>query len=392
MEEFVIDNIVINSKKQIAWAKQFEQKRHLFGEIKAVDEEYYLGIKGIRGVGKTVLMLQLASETDKSVYFSADSTQLKPIPIYEIVRELLKRGFKNMFIDEIHRKAGWDSDIKTVFDEHGARVIFSGSSSIDITKTGADLSRRAIIKELRPISFREYLNIRKNRSIKAFSVEEIIKHKAVLANKYAEESLFLNEYLTYGGVLYPKNGFFEAMENSLRKVILQDLSALREINVKYETDVYKLLYIIAKSPPFETNYSSISSALEVSKSMAIRMVDDLARAGIIIPIFPCKKEGINVKKEPKIYLTIPLRQLISKLGTEINKGAYREEFFVNHIRNVCYLKTERGEKTPDFRLNNFTVEVGSESKTNIQKPDYIATDSLATSGNKIPLFLFGFTY
>ena len=88
MEEFVIDNIVINSKKQIAWAKQFEQKRHLFGEIKAVDEEYYLGIKGIRGVGKTVLMLQLASETDKSVYFSADSTQLKPIPIYEIVREL----------------------------------------------------------------------------------------------------------------------------------------------------------------------------------------------------------------------------------------------------------------------------------------------------------------
>ena len=299
MEEFVIDNIVINSKKQIAWAKQFEQKRHLFGEIKAVDEEYYLGIKGIRGVGKTVLMLQLASETDESVYFSADSTQLKPIPIYEIVRELLKRGFKNMFIDEIHRKAGWDSDIKTVFDEHGARVIFSGSSSIDITKTGADLSRRAIIKELRPISFREYLNIRKNRSIKAFSVEEIIKHKAVLANKYAEESLFLNEYLTYGGVLYPKNGFFEAMENSLRKVILQDLSALREINVKYETDVYKLLYIIAKSPPFETNYSSISSALEVSKSMAIRMVDDLARAGIIIPIFPCKKEGIIFCKPHK---------------------------------------------------------------------------------------------
>ncbi len=392
MEESLIDNIVINSKKQMAWAKQFGQKRHLFEAVKAVDKEYYLGIKGIRGVGKTVLMLQIANETDESVYFSADSTQLKPIPLYELVRELLKRGFKNIFIDEIHRKAGWDSDIKTIFDEHEARVIFSGSSSIDITKTGADLSRRVVIKELRPVSFREYLNIRKNHSIKALSVEEIIKHKTTLANKYAEESMFLNEYLTYGGVLYPKNGFFEAMENSLRKVILQDLSALREINIKYETDVYKLLYIIAKSPPFETNYSSISSALEVSKSMAIRMVDDLAKTGIIIPIFPCKKEGINVKKEPKIYLTIPLRQLISKLGTEINKGAYREEFFVNHMRDVCYLKSERGEKTPDFRLNNFTVEIGGESKTNIQKPDYIATDSLATSGNKIPLFLFGFTY
>ena len=71
--------------------------------------------------------------------------------------------------------------------------------------------------------------------------------------------------------------------------------------------------------------------------MAIRLVKDLESAGLIICIMPCQKKGINIKKEPKIYLTIPLRKFFAKQGVEINKGAIREEFFVNHVKNICYL-------------------------------------------------------
>ncbi|MBS3151353.1 ATP-binding protein, partial [Candidatus Woesearchaeota archaeon] len=126
--------------------------------------------------------------------------------------------------------------------------------------------------------------------------------------------------------------------------------------------------------------------------MAVRIVHDLEKTGMIIIILPCKKKGIDVKKEPKIYLTFPLREFFSKKGVEINKGALREEFFVNHLRNVCYLKGNRGEKTPDFRFKNKIIEVGGESKTRYQNPDYIAVDGLSITGNKIPLFLFGFVY
>lgn len=391
MEDKIIDNILINSRKQIARAGKFSKTRYLFKDLEKIHEEYFIGIKGMRGVGKTVLMLQLARKTKNSVYFSADSTMIKPFSIYEVVKELIKRGMNHIFIDEIHRKPGWDRDIKTLYDEHEARVIFSGSSALDITKTSADLSRRAVLKELKPASFREYLNIRKNYNIPPFSFEEIIKNKEIV-NTYTEAYEFFGEYLQYGGVLYPKDGFFDALENSIRKVILQDLSSLRSINIKYEEDAYKLLYFIAISPPFETNYSSIARELEISKTMAIRIVNDLEKTGILLQVFPCKRKGVDVKKEPKIYLTLPLRHFFAKQGAEVNKGALREEFFVNHIKEVCYLKNERGEKTPDFRYKNVSIEVGGESKTKHQKPDYTAVDGLSIVENKVPLFLFGFIY
>jgi len=392
MEDAIAGKIVLNSKKQLGWVRKFEKKRHLFEDVKTIDKEYFVGIKGVRGVGKTVLMLQIAREIEGSVYFSADSTLMKQLSIYDVVRALSRMGFRNVFIDEIHRKPGWDTDVKSIYDEHEARIIFSGSSALDITGTAADLSRRVVLKELRPVSLREYMNIRKGYSIPVMSFSDIMKNKVSLAKKYAEVHEYFREYMKYGGVLYPRNGFHEAMENSIRKVILQDMSALRDINIKYETDVYKLLYLIARSMPFQVNYSSIAKSLEISKTMAIRIVKDMESTGLVTVVFPCKKHGIDVKKEPKIYLMTSLREFFSKDVTEAKMGALREEFFANHMKDVCYLKGKRGEKMPDFRFEDCTIEIGGESKTKHQHPDCIAVDGLSTADGKIPLFLFGFVY
>src|SRR4030042_3537958 len=149
MDERIIDRVILNSRKQLQWVRQFKKTRYLFHELKGIDKEYYVGIKGIRGVGKTVLVLQIARETKDTIYFSADSTLMKPFSIYDITRELIQRGYKTIFIDEIHRKIGWDSDVKTLYDEHEVRILFSGSSALTITKTSADLSRRVVLKELK---------------------------------------------------------------------------------------------------------------------------------------------------------------------------------------------------------------------------------------------------
>jgi len=392
MEEKIIDRIVIISKKLIKWAKKFKKRRYLYREIQKIDPEYFVGIKGIRGVGKTVLMLQIAGETKNSVYFSADSSILKPFSLYEIVYSLRNRGFENVFIDEIHKRGNWQEEIKTIYDEREVRIFFSGSSAIDIVYSSADLSRRVVLKELKPISLREFLNIRKGFNIPVYDIKTIIKKKKDLTIKYAECIKFFEEYLEFGGVLYPKNGFYEALDNAIRKVIVDDLSALREIDVKYENNVYKFLYFIAKSHPFETNYTKVSKFLETSKTFVIKMVEDLEKAGIIKTVFPCAKKGIDIKREPKIYLTIPIRKYFEKKGIKIEIGSLREEFFVNHFSELCYLKGKKGEKMPDFKLGDTIIEIGGVSKKRYQNPDYIAIDGLNTSENKIPLFLFGFVY
>jgi len=391
MEDRILTSLVATSRRLMAWAKKFPKKRFLYPELKRIDEEYYVGVKGLRGVGKTVLMLQLAMETKKSIYFSADSTLIKPFSLYEVVKALSSLGYRNVFIDEIHRKPDWTEDVKTLYDEHEVRIFFSGSSAVDILHSGADLSRRVVLKELPPASFREWLNIRKGMNIPVHSMEEVISRPFDMTEMYMEFHALWTEYMERGGVLYPGSGFYDALENSIRKVILEDLSALREISVKYETDAYRLLYLVAKSAPFEVNYSSIAKELSVSKNMAIRLVEDLSKAGLLYTLQPCG----SVRKEPKLYLTVPLRMFFAKKGFSIHLGALREEFFVNHVRWIsqpCYLKGKRGEKTADFKVGDWIIEVGGEKKRRYQRPDYIAVDGLLTGNGRIPLFLFGLIY
>ncbi|NJE76010.1 ATP-binding protein [Thermococcus sp. ES12] len=390
MDDRILTSLIATSRRVMAWARKFPRKRFLFDELRAIDEEYYVGIKGIRGVGKTVLLLQLANETESSVYFSADSTPIKPFSLYEVVKSLAEMGYRNIFIDEIHRKAGWAEDLKTLYDEHEVRVFFSGSSAIDLIHSGADLSRRVVLKELPPASFREWLNIRRNFNVPRYPLEEVLSRSFDLTNMYAELHPLWREYMREGGVLYPRSGFYDALDNSIRKVILEDLSALREVSVKYETDAFKLLYLVAKSAPFEANYSRIARALEVSKNMAIRLVGDLSKAGLLIVLHPCR----GGRKEPKLYLTVPLREFFARKGFDTHRGALREEFFVNHLKNFgpCYLKGRRGEKTADFKVGEWVIEVGGESKGRYQRPDYIAVDGLITGKGRVPLFLFGLVY
>ncbi|WP_297467487.1 hypothetical protein [Thermococcus sp.] len=124
--------------------------------------------------------------------------------------------------------------------------------------------------------------------------------------------------------------------------------------------------------------------------MAILLVEDLSKAGLLIAVNPCGSS----RKEPKLYLTVPLREFFAKKGFDTHKGALGEEFFVNHLRNfgLCYLKGKRGEKTADFKVGRWVIEVGGESKGRYQKPDYTAVDGLITGKRRVLLFLFGLVY
>ena len=390
MENAILDKLVLNSETLIAWASQFKQRRYLYERAAKVDAQYYVGIRGLRGIGKTVMLLQLAKEREKSVYFSADALYLEPYRLYDILEALRKRGFGTIFIDEIHTRADWEADIKTAYDEHQLRVFFSGSSALGIRESAADLSRRALIFDLKPLSFREYLNMQKGADIAPMGWSEVLAcGKRGVPSPHMPMAGHLDEYMRRGGVLYTGNEFDKALENSVRKIISVDLAALRDINIKYENDAYRLLYLIAASQPFQASYSSLSAKLGLTKTFLIRLVSDLESAGLLQVVLPCKQARRDVVKEPKIFMAIPFRHFFCQ---NPQKGALREEFFINHVKAEGYFKTEKGVKTPDFLVNKLRVEVGGESKGFGQKPDLIAVDSLLSDDKKIPLYVFGFLY
>ena len=393
MNRAIVTKILAVSNKKKREAKKHKKKRYLYSKIINIPDEYYVGICGFRGIGKTVLLTQLANEYKDSVYLSADASYLRPFSLYEIIDVLRKEGFKNIFVDEIQHKMHWEQDIKTIYDEGEVRIFFTGSSKIEVSK-GADLSRRVRIFEMLPATFGEYLTIKKGIDAPRIPFEKLLEKDArrKLAVENAHLNEYIDEYFRTGGVLYPgrEEDVYLALRASVNRTISSDLATLREVDIKYQELSYKLLYLVATSKPFEMSYSSIANSLEISKNTVKLMTYYLERVGLIKTLLPCERGHSLVRKEPKIVLTIPLRSYLNwEIGYEADVGSLREDFFVMHMRPRCYLKGKRGEKTSDFIVENLVFEVGGKSKSRVQNPDFLVVDGVSTGDNSIPLYLVG---
>ncbi|MEM4359904.1 MAG: AAA family ATPase [Candidatus Bilamarchaeaceae archaeon] len=396
MNDEVFGKALFESERKINEVARYTKKRYLYDKISSVPPEYFAGFYGIRGIGKSVMLLQLARETKNPFYFSADAPYLRDESIYDVAKGAIARGYKNIFIDEIHTKTYWEQDLKALYDEGEGRVIFSGSSALEIKKKGSELSRRALLFYMKPASFREYVAIKHDLELPVLSIKQLedYEKRKKLTLGYSHVATYLSEYFNYGGLLYAteKEFFYNSIQNVIDKIVYTDLAYLREISIKIADDIFGLLYFISLSSPSETNYSKLANSVNISKPTVINAINDLAKIGIVKQIFSCGK-GASIRKEPKLYLAFPFRAYFNSMKSrQPDIGAFREEFFVNHVDNVCYVKTERGAKTPDFKIDDKVFEVGGAGKTLKQKADYLVKDAVLIEKKTIPLFLFGLCY
>ena len=89
--------------------------------------------------------------------------------------KFILQGGKHLYIDEIHKYHGWSTEIKNIYDMMpDLKVVYSGSSILDLEKGGADLSRRKVEYTLLGLSFREYLNISQGWNLPRYSLEDIL--------------------------------------------------------------------------------------------------------------------------------------------------------------------------------------------------------------------------
>ncbi|MCZ7372293.1 MAG: AAA family ATPase [Candidatus Methanoperedens sp.] len=135
-------------------AAKFDKKRFIYEDVKKVlGNRLFIGIAGLRGVGKTVLLRQLSREFEDSLYISLDA--LPPgINLFELAKELSSNyKIKYLLVDEIHNHANWQMEIKKIYDFLDIKLVFTSSASIDIIRSKYDLSRRVVIMNMFPFSF-----------------------------------------------------------------------------------------------------------------------------------------------------------------------------------------------------------------------------------------------
>jgi predicted AAA+ superfamily ATPase len=81
--------------------------------------------------------------------------------------------------------------LKKIFDFLGLRVIFTSSSSLELSEGRYGLSRRLTVRHLPLFSFREYLLFGKKSDLPVLTVEEIINnHREIYTNLFAFEPDF----------------------------------------------------------------------------------------------------------------------------------------------------------------------------------------------------------
>ncbi len=91
--------------------KNFPRTRQLFSRIQSEVGRHFIGIVGPRGVGKTVMLKQLAQSQSNSFYLSADAAP--GADIFQTARTLSEQyKVSILLIDEIHFCKTYAKDLK----------------------------------------------------------------------------------------------------------------------------------------------------------------------------------------------------------------------------------------------------------------------------------------
>ena len=361
------------------------------------------GIIGPRGVGKTTFILQHLKMSDlplgKKLYLSADSVEISDSSLLQIAKAFEATGGKLLAIDEIHKYPNFERELKNIYDLLDLQVIFSGSSALQLEKSEADLSRRAALYRVEGLSYRECLEMKTKEKFPVFSLEDIFAHHMEIAldlGSRLKPLEFWGEYLQNG--YYPF--YFEnptlyrsALERVVNTVIEVDLPSIYTIRYDNIVNLKKLIKLICFSEPYKINIAELSRKIGIDRETLYRYLDYLDK-GSVFTILRSKTRGDAIFSKPeKLYLHNT--NIHYAYCNQPKIGTIHETFLISQLRvDHAVQYPPKGDLIVDDR---WTIEVGGRKKGFGQiegmEQSFVAADNIvAGSGNKIPLWLFGFLY
>lgn len=379
-----------------------EFTRNIISELPWMEQ--LVGIKGSRGVGKTTLLLQYIKLnyglSTEALYVSLDDIIFSELKLVDVVDDFVKKGGKHLFVDEVHKYANWSIELKNIYDYHKSlRVVFTGSSLLEILNSSADLSRRALIYNLQGLSFREYLELYHQLKFDSYSLEDILSKQSISANisSKIKPLAYFSDYLKHGYYPFYNNDealYYKKVNSVINMVLEVELPLLRRVEISKVIKIKQLLYIVSQSVPFKPNITSLSNKIGITRNTLVEYLHHLNEVNLLNTVNK-NSFGVSLLQKPdKIFLeNTNLSYALGNKQTDL--GNVRETFFLNQL-SYNHKITYPGKG--DFLVDgNYLFEVGGRNKTNKQIKNidnsFLAVDDLEVSmGNKIPLWLFGFLY
>lgn len=380
--------------------------RFIRGIMDEIDwSDRLIGIRGARGVGKTTLLLQrikkyLGNKTN-SLYISLDNLWFAEHGLLHLVDFFVKRGGNFLFLDEVHKYPNWSQAIKNIYDDYpDLKVVFTGSSLLEILNARADLSRRAIVYDIQGLSYREFLNITQKTNFQSFSLSDILENHKEISDEILQKIKplqFFNDYLKYGYYPFFTEGttrFLFRLEEVVNLILEVELPLLRKVEPAYVSKIKQLLQIVSESVPFIPNIDGLSKRIGIHRNTLLSYLYYLQETQLTNQLHK-DISGINrLQKPEKVYLeNTNLAYTLAANNTDI--GNMRETFFLNQL---SYNHTVEYPNSGDFWVEKkFLFEIGGKNKTRKQikeqKNAYIAADNIEYGfDNEIPLWQFGMMY
>lgn len=301
MKKNLLKTLLLDQSEQFK-AKDLGVEREKLAQIeKHASSSYALVISGLRRVGKSTLLAQIARkfypeddyyfvnfEDERFLNFSADDFNL----LYETLLELF--GEKRVFLlDEVQNVVGWERFVRRMIDQ-GHKFYITGSNASLLSKElGTKLTGRYIPIELFPFSFREFLVLKQQKIPN-------LGHLTTLQKGKLKKNF--NEYLDIGGIpdalKYP--------DINLHKTLYDDV-IYRDVAVRYQIEETKALkeltFYLLSNVSTLISFNKLKELLKLGSVNTVKNYIDYLQTSWLT--FTVNKYAFSIKKQQiankKIY-------------------------------------------------------------------------------------------
>jgi len=328
------------------WQRETGIERFKIKEIeKAIPSPHAIVISGLRRVGKSTLLAQVAHKLGKDLFyylnFEDDRFSGFQAEDFNDLYQLLVETFgeRTVFImDEIQNIIGWEHFVRR-FIEMGFKFFITGSNASLLSKElGTLLTGRYIPIELFPFSFSEFLQFR-SEAIPNFQRMTTLDHARLNAS--------LNAYLTSGGIpdalKYPELPLLRSLYDD---VLYRDIAS--RYRLEAITALKELAYFLMSHPASLISFNKLKEHLRLGSVNTVSSYIEYMENSWLI--FTLNLYSYSVKRQqiaPKKVFGIDTG-LINSVGFHFspNTGKLLENLVFltlrQHTNDVYYYVTPAG--------------------------------------------------